>query len=219
MHETTIQNGIAIIQLDDGKANAVGHALIDAVNAGLDQAQSDADAVLIAGRPGLFSAGFDLKEFENGPAATHALVNKGAQLLLRCFSHPQPVVAACPGHAIAAGALLLLAVDNRLGAEGDFRLGLNETAIGMSLPEFGLQLAAARLSKRHHTQAVVQSELFDPQSAVDAGFLDQVCPPESLLEQATTLAEKLAKLPSEAYAKNKRDSRRQYIDAIAASLS
>lgn len=218
MSEFRIEQDVAVVTLDDGKANAVGHAFVDSVNAGLDQALDSASAVVIAGRAGVFSAGFDLKEFEKGPDATRALVDKGAQMLLRVFSHPQPVVAACTGHGVAAGALLLLAADTRIGTLGEYRLGLNETAIGMPLPEFGLQLAAARLSMRHQTAAVIQARLFTPAEAVDAGFLDVAVDEGETLATAMTHAAALAKLPADAYAGNKRASRATYIEKISASL-
>lgn len=216
---TEIKQNVLIATLDDGKANAVGHTLIDQVNAALDESSKSAAAILLVGRPGVFSAGFDLKEFQKGPDATTALVNKGATMLLRLFQHPQPVVMACTGHAVAAGALMLLAADTRLGAEGQFSIGLNETAIGMPLPEFGMQLAAARLSRRHLTSAVVQSRMFDPQAAVDAGYLDQVEPADALVDTALQTAAQLAELPAEAYATNKLGSRAAFIAAIEKSLA
>ena len=105
---------VAVLAMDDGKANAVGHDFIDALNQGLDQALGESSAVLITGRPGVLSAGFDLKEFEKGAEAAATLVNKGAHMLLRIFKHPQPVVIACAGHSVAAGALMLLAADTRM---------------------------------------------------------------------------------------------------------
>ncbi|MEM7097239.1 MAG: crotonase/enoyl-CoA hydratase family protein [Pseudomonadota bacterium] len=210
---------VGVIGLDDGKANAVGHNFVDAMNEGLDRAEAEASGVLITGRPGLFSAGFDLKEFENGPEATSALVNKGAHMLLRLFRHPQPVVVACAGHAVAAGAFTLLACDVRIGAEGDFKIGLNETAIGMSLPVFGIQLASARLSKRWQTQCVVQAQMLSPEEAQNAGFLDQVVAPDALIDTALSTATTLAELPTPAYAFNKRALREPYIKIIEDSLA
>lgn len=218
MHTIEINSGIAVINLDDGKANAVGHDFIAGLNEGLDRALEDAKAVLITGRAGVFSAGFDLKEFDKGRAATNALVNSGANLLLRVFSHPQPVVAACAGHAVAAGALLLLASDARIGADGNFKIGLNETAIGMALPVFGLQLAAARLSKRHQTSATIQGQLFSPGQALDVGYLDDVVDEAELMNAALSCARRLAELPEDAYAANKLGVRDAYIKAIQASL-
>ena len=157
MHEFRIENGVAVLAFDDGKANAVGYDFIEHMEQGLDKAASDATAVVIAGREGLFSGGFDLAELRKGAEAANALVDRGARMLLRLFSHPQPVVAACTGHAVAAGAFILLSCDTRVGADGDFSIGLNETALGMSFPVFAIELTHARLSKRHVTAAFVQS--------------------------------------------------------------
>lgn len=90
MIEYSQQQDVAVLTIDDGKANAVGHAFIDAMNRALDRAEKEAKAVLVTGRAGVFSGGFDLKEFQKGADATMALVNKGAHLLLRVFSHPNP---------------------------------------------------------------------------------------------------------------------------------
>jgi len=218
MMDFQISNNVAIIGMDDGKANAVGHNFIDQMNDALDQAEKAANAALITGRAGVFSGGFDLKEFAKGPEATTELVNKGAAMLLRLFKHPQPVVVACAGHAVAAGAFTLLAADTRIGVSGPFKIGLNETAIGMTLPTFGLQLAAARLSKRLHTKATIQGHLFGPEEALDAGFLDQVVSPEVLIDTAFSVAVELAQLPTEAYAANKLAVRAPYIAVIESSL-
>ncbi len=213
-----IDDGVAIATLDDGKANAVGHALIDGLNEVLDRSEQDDLAVVIVGREGLFSAGFDLKEFEKGPDAAGALVDKGARLFLRLFSHPQAVVAACTGHAIAAGAFLLLAADTRLGVPGDFKIGLNETAIGMTLPVFALELASSRLSRRHLQPAVVQARLFAPEEAVDAGFLDQLSTPAALRGDAIAEARRLGEYQTSAYGGNKRLIRAAALERIRASL-
>ena len=209
---------VALIHLDDGKVNALGHDMIDAINRGLDRAEKEARAAIIMGRQGKFSAGFDLSEFKKGPEATRSLLGKGAQLFFRLFTHPQPLIGACSGHAIAGGAFMLLGCDTRLGAAGDFKIGLNETAIGMTLPVFGIELANARLSKRHLTAAMVQSQMYSPELAVDAGFLDQVVAAEDLKEKSLELAAQLAKLPNDAYVGNKLASREAAIARIKASL-
>lgn len=218
MIDFQVSSRVAIIGIDDGKANAVGHVFIDSLNEALDKATTDAAAVLLTGREGVFSGGFDLKEFAKGADATSALVDKGAKLLLRLFTHPQPLVIGCAGHAVAAGAFMLLAADTRVGVDGPYKIGLNETAIGMTLPTFGLQLAAARLSKRFQTQATIQGQLFDPEMARDAGFLDQVVTPDLLIDTAFSQAAELAALPNEAYAANKLAVREPYIKVIQGSL-
>ncbi len=209
---------VAVLAMDDDKANAVSHAMIDAINGGLDRALQEADAIVLSGRPERFSAGFDLQEIRKGGDAAATLSNRGAELMLRIFTHPQPVVAACTGHALAAGALLLLSCDTRIGIAGDYKLGLNETAIGMGLPVFAMELAQARLSRRHLTAAVVQSQIYAPADAVDAGYLDSVVDAETLMDNALASAAQLGALPGDAYARNKIGLRNQYSDRIRASL-
>ena len=216
--DITIEKEVAVLTFDDGKANAVGHDFIDAMFEGLDKAESDAKAVVIMGKEGLFSAGFDLKEIQKGQKEAEALVNRGAHMLFRLFGFPQPVIAGCTGHAVAMGAFTLLACDTRIGVSGDFKLGLNETAIGMTLPVFGHQLAQNRLSKRHLTAAVIQSQMFSPKEAIDGGFLDSVVEPTDIKSACMAAAEQLMVLPTETYGQMKRDTRQAELAAIEASL-
>lgn len=183
---------VAVITIDDGKANALSHATIDAVTAAFARAESDAKAVVLAGRPGRFSAGFDLSVMQSGPDAVRALVRAGAELTLRVYTFPRPVVIACTGHALAAGAILLMAADVRIGAAGEFKLGLNEVAIGMPVPVFATELARDRLSRRHLNAAVSLATIYDPEGARDAGYLDTVVAPESVLTSASARAAELA---------------------------
>ena len=213
LHET-----IAVIRLDDGKANAVSHALISNLTAGLARAAQEAKAVILTGRPGRFSAGFDLSVLNSGSNAARALVTAGAKMLLQIFTHPQPVIAASTGHSIAAGAFMLLASDTRLGTEGDFKIGLNEVAIGMTLPEFGMMFARERLSKRHFTNAAIQARLYNPTDAVDVGFLDRVCSADTLLDEALAEAHQLAKLDLSAYGRTKERARGALAEQVRVGL-
>ena len=215
----TLNEKIATITLDDGKANAVSHTFMDEINSALDQAENEAGAVVLLGRHGVFSAGFDLKEIQKGADAANALVARGAELFYRLFGFPMPLVAGCTGHAMAAGAFLLLSCDTRIGVRGDFKLGLNETAIGMSLPVFGLELARNRLSKRHLTSAVIQSHLYSPDEAVHAGYLDETVVADDIEGRCLELATGLLALPTHAYANMKRDIRQAPLAAIKASLA
>lgn len=201
---TDLANGIATIALDDGKANAIGPARIDELTAALDAAEKEARVVVIRGRPGRFSAGFDLSVLGQGGAAARALVTAGAELCLRLLEYPLPVVAACSGHALAEGVLLVSSCDYRIGARGAFKVGLNEVAIGMALPHFGREIARARLSKRHLFRAVNHAEIYDPEGALDAGYFDELAEPGQLEVRARTVAEGLAKLDPRAFARTKR---------------
>jgi len=214
----TLINDIALMGFDDGKANVIGHDFMDAMKAGLDKSERESKAVVIAGRPGLFSGGFDLKEIGKGPQAASTIMNKGAEMMHRMFSYPKPLIVACTGHAIAAGAFLLLTADNRIGTKGDFKIGLNETSIGATFPVFGIELARTRLSPRYLTRSFVQSELFSASEAINAGFLDQIVEAEDVIETAVNLARSLGELPASAYTSNKLDARKTAISTIGDSL-
>lgn len=193
------QGDVAVLRLDDGKANAVSHAMIAELRTSLDRAEKESRAVLLVGRPGRFSAGFDLSEMSKGQAAVRDLVTKGAEILLRLLTFPRPVVAACTGHALAAGALMLLSCDLRIGASGSFKLGLNEVAIGMTPPLFMGELARHRLSQRLLVRATTLAEIFTPEGAVEAGYLDQVVSADALEAEALAATQRLSALPDPAF--------------------
>ena len=211
---------IAVVTMDDGKANAFGPNMIAAVNDVLDRAADESKAVLLTGRPGLLSGGFDLKVIRSGdPQAASAMRLAGTKLMMRLYGLPQPLVIAATGHAIALGAFCLLTGDYRVGVDGDFSIGLNETAIGMSLPPFALMLAQERLSKRHLARAAIGATLFAPQEAKDAGFLDEVVAGDDLRATALGAARRLAELDSAAYAAVKDGLRRQPIAGVLNALA
>jgi enoyl-CoA hydratase len=209
---------VAVLRMDDGKANAVSAELIDELDAGLERAEREARAVVIAGRPGRFSAGFDLTVMMSSADSARSLVKLGAEFLMNLYLHPQPVVAACTGHALAAGALMLLASDLRIGAEGQFKIGLNEVAIGMRLPIFAIELARDRLSKRHFIASTALGRVYDPEDAVDVGFLDRIVPPEHCFADAVTAAKKLADLSTGALSETKRITRQPMVEMIIDTL-
>ncbi|MFK7863320.1 MAG: crotonase/enoyl-CoA hydratase family protein [Pseudohongiellaceae bacterium] len=216
--KTEMTNNVLVITLDDGKANVVGHALLDELFPALDRAENEAKAVLLIGRKGIFSAGFDLKELQKGPSESKALVSRGYELLYRLYGFPLPVVAACTGHGIGLGAFILLASDSRIGQEGDSKISLPETAISMQLSPLLNEVATSRISKRHIIRSAVQSENYSPELAVDAGFLDELTSSEELFDRALAVATKLSLLPSEYYAKNKLGIRKDSLELMAENL-
>lgn len=216
-----VEDGIAVITLDDGKANALGAAMTNAVNAALDTAEADdaVGAIVIAGRDGRFSGGFDLSVFQTGDLdAIGAMVDAGGVLVRRLYGGPKPVVAACTGHAVAAGALLLLGCDVRIGPDAPIKVGLNEVAIGLTLPPWAMIIAGDRLSLRHRQRSVVNATLYDGAGAVDVGFLDRAVDPASVMTEAIAEAATLAALDGPAYAKTVRAFRRGTLDAMGADL-
>jgi enoyl-CoA hydratase len=214
-----ISNDIALIRMDDGKANAINFEMLAALNDALDKAEADTKAIVLAGREGRFSGGFDLNAFAQlGGDGVYRLLDAGAELLLRLYGGPLPVVAACGGHAIAMGTFILLACDTRVGAAGAYKIGANEAITGMNLPIFAMELARDRLSPRHLTRAMIQGFIYDPAGAVEAGYLDMAVAPEQVEATALGVAAQLAALPGGSYAWNKGAMRKGTLDRIKASL-
>jgi enoyl-CoA hydratase len=209
---------VAIIRLDDGKANVVSHELIADLRAALERANNEASAVVLTGREGRFSAGFDLTVMGAGPESARKLVKAGGELLMDLYLYPLPLVIACTGHALAAGALLLLTGDRRIGIAGNFKIGLNEVAIGLRLPIYGVELARERLSKRHYTSAVVLARIYEPAGACDAGFLDTAVDPGVLMDTAVAEAAALAALSGPALAQTKLAAREAVVAHVRATL-
>ena len=215
----SITNDIALIRMDDGKANAINFDMIAALNAALDTAEAEAKAIVLAGRVERFSGGFDLNAFASlGADGVYKLLDAGAELLVRLYGNPLPVVAACTGHAIAMGVFILNACDTRVGASGEFKIGANEAVTGMNLPIFALELSRDRLSPRHLTRATVQGFIYDPAGAVEAGYLDMLVELDKVEATAMGIATQLAMLPGASYAWNKNALRKATLDRIRASL-
>lgn len=203
MATTERRDGVLICHLDDGKANALSSAVIEAITAAIDEAEAvdDVHAVVLHGREGKFSAGFDLSVMlGDDVAAIAALVADGGELVRKIYASGVPVVAACTGHALAAGALILLGCDVRIGSDRPCKIGLNEVAIGMTLPDWALTLAGERLSTRHLQRAIPTARITDGAGAVDVGYLDEVVADTDVLDAAVAQAAEFAGLSSKAYA-------------------
>ncbi|MCU1496582.1 MAG: Enoyl-CoA hydratase [Acidimicrobiales bacterium] len=214
-----LDDGIAVVALDDGKANVFSTATLHALEAILDQVEGDgARALVIVGRPGRFSAGFDLAEMTESVEGMRALVARGARWWLRLYGLGIPTVAAGTGHALAGGAITLLSCDVRIGADIPAKIGLNEVAIGMPLPSFAVEFARERLTKPAFTRSTLGAQVYDPAGAVAVGYLDQVVAADDVLETAMAEARRLAELRTGAYARTKANARGAMIEACLASL-
>ncbi|MGO4313748.1 crotonase/enoyl-CoA hydratase family protein [Pseudomonas sp. KB_15] len=209
-----LEDGIATLTLSNGKVNAISPDVIAAFNAALDQAVTDRAVVIITGQPGILSGGYDLKVMTAGPKEAVALVTSGSTLARRLLSHPFPVIVACPGHAVAKGAFLLLSADYRIGVDGAFSIGLNEVQIGMTMHHAGIEIARDRLSKVALQRSVVNGEMFNPQSAVAAGFLDVVVSAEELQGAALAAARQLKKINMTAHKNTKLKVRKALLEAL-----
>lgn len=215
-------DSVLLIEMDDGKANALSTSMIGDITAALAEAEADDSTVaaVLAGREGKFSAGFDLSVIQSGdPSAITNLVADGGQLVRTIYGCGVPVVAACTGHAVAAGALMLLGSDVRVGADGPFKVGLNEVAIGLTLPDWAHTIAFERLSKRHIQRAIANARLTGPQDAVDVGFLDRVVEPSQVIEAAIEEAAAMAALDKGAYRRTMSGFRKPTLDLMDSQVA
>lgn len=213
-----LEDGIATLTLANGKVNAISPDVIAAFNAALDRAEQDRAVVIVTGQPGILSGGYDLKVMTSGPQNAVALVAAGSTLARRMLAHPYPVIVACPGHAVAKGAFILLSADYRIGVEGPFNIGLNEVQIGMTMHHVGIELARDRLRKSAFHRSVINGEMFDPQGALDAGFLDKVVPAEQLQDAARAAALQLKKINMTAHRNTKLKVRKALLETLDAAI-
>jgi enoyl-CoA hydratase len=212
-------DAVSTITLDDGKANALSVQMLEELNSALDRAQADETVVLLTGRPGIFSAGFDLGVFKQGQAAQSSMLTAGAQTAERLLSFPAPIVVACGGHAIAMGVFLLLSADVRIGiAGGQSKICVNEVQIGMTVPRFAIEVCRQRLAPAHFNRAVLTAEPYNPQQSVEAGFLDYLVPAAELLSAAQEKAVAMSKLDRKAHVATKRRLRENTLTALRRAI-
>jgi enoyl-CoA hydratase len=213
-----LDGAVATIALDDGKLNVFSIPMLQALHAALGDAERDGAVVVLRGREGCFSAGFDMNVFGAGPGPILEMLTLGATLAERVLSFPRPVLVACSGHAIAAGTFLALAADVRIGVEGPFQIGLNEVRIGLTVPSFAIELARGRLAPAHFDAAVVGARMYDPAGAVTAGFLDCVVTADELDEASLAAAAALAELNGPAHAETKLRARARTLERLRAAI-
>ena len=211
-----IEDGIARIQIDDGKVNALSASLIGELDAALTHAEQAGAVVVLSGRAGMFSAGFDLGTFRRGYDATMEMLRAGAAMILRLLAFPQPVLTVAAGHVYPAGAFLMLAADSRLGAAGPWRIGLNEVAIGLTVPSFVVELARHRLSPPGFAR-IQSAAMFGPEDALRLGYFDRVVDPAELAAEAEAEARRLRALDLSAFMGTKARINERTIDAIRAA--
>lgn len=214
-----LEGPVATITMDDGKVNAFSIPMLRAVHAAFDQAEGDGAIVVLTGRENYFSAGFDLKVFAGGEVdRVIEMLTLGATLAERILSFAKPVITACSGHTVAAGAFLPLAADMRIGVDGPFRIGLNEVKIGLTVPWFVIELARQRLQPSHFDRAVVSATMYSPSEAVTAGFFDRIVPADDLLAASLDAAATLAELNPTAHAATKLRARADALEAIRSAI-
>jgi enoyl-CoA hydratase len=209
------RNGpVAMVTMDDGKVNALSLDLLTQLDEAFSQAEADRVVVVLSGRAGVFSAGFDLPTLRAGGGPAAAMLRAGFELAERILSFPAPVAISCTGHAVAMGVFLLLSGDYRIGADGPYKITANEVAIGLTMPTAAVEICRQRLSPAHFNRATILAEVFSPQEAVDAGFLDRVVDEAEIDDAVGAAAAQLTQLDRAAHAATKLRARGSALAAI-----
>ena len=211
-----VSDNVALLTLDDGKANALSYGLLSTARAAFADAVDQAGAVVIAGNQKCLSAGFDLNEVMQGPEQRDAIISAGGDWFYEIFTCPKPVVIACTGHAVAGGVVFLLVGDTRFGRAGAHKIGFNEVLIGVPMPKFGISLTQYRLHPPM-AESILLGDMYGPDDALRAGLFDTLVDgdPGAVVDAAVARATELAARPADAYAQTKLAARQHLIDRFA----
>ena len=213
-----LEDSIATITMDDGKVNALSPQMLAELNTALDRAAADRAVVMLTGRPGVFSAGFDLAVLKAGGRPASEMIRAGFELAARVLSFPSPVLIACTGHAMAMGAFLLMSGDYRIGVAGPYKFSVNEVAIGLTVPQAAIEICRQRLTPAHLSRAVLLAEVFSPEDALAAGFVDRLAADGELADLVASTAARLATLDLDAHEVTKLRARQPALAAIRAAI-
>jgi enoyl-CoA hydratase/carnithine racemase len=212
---------VATVRLQRPPVNAIDGPLCEALQAALDALEADAEVrgLILAGRPGLFSAGLDLPALlQLDRPAMADFWRLFVSTFLRLWTTPLCVVAAIEGHAPAGGTVLALAADHRIAASGRFQLGLNEVAVGLTVPGFLCRVVVALLGQRAAERVLTRGLLVAPEEALALGFVDAVALPADVVPQAEAELRARLEVPEQARRQTKRALRRALADAVARGL-
>lgn len=200
--------GVVAMTVDRAPANAMDVTLLDDVLEAIELLASDPPrALVLAGRPGFFSAGADLKAVPSyGPAEQRRMVLSINAMALGVYELPCPVLGAITGHAIAGGLVLALCTDIRI-ASREGRYGLTEVKVGVPYPQAAIGVVAAELAPHAARVLALGNELVGAAECLRLGVFDEVVEPEGVIPRALELAAVLAAFPPEVYARTKRGLR------------
>lgn len=213
-----LQDQVATIRIDDGKRNALSPQVLREIYQALDRAESDGAIVILTGRESVFTAGFDLNVMKRGGANALRMLRAGYALTARVMAYPHPVIAACNGHVLAMGVFLMLSADYVIGSRGNFKIAANEVALGLTIPRVAAAMLQHRLKPAAFQRAVTLSEYFDVESALSAGFFDELVDPVDLEPRAEARAAEFCELDQRAHAASKRRIRAALIRKIRFSI-
>jgi enoyl-CoA hydratase len=210
MIDVKTENGIAVVTLKHGKANALDIEFCEALAKCFGELRTSVvRAIVVTGQGGMFSAGVDLLRANTGGAD---YLRKFLPVLNRSFAeiffHPKPVVAAINGHAIAGGAVLACCADRRILARGSGRMGVTELLVGVPFPALAFEAVRFAVPSRYLAEFMFGGATYDTSAALERGWVDEVVDADALMSRAMAAAQELAQLSPAAFAQTKEQLRR-----------
>lgn len=206
---------ITVLRMVRGKGNALNIELAQALAGGLDEIeQGSARGAVITGQGSVFGAGVDLPALvAGGPSYVREFLPRMERLFERLARFPKPLVAAVNGHAIAGGAIVMLACDQRLLARGEARIGLTEVLVGVVFPAWPLEIARFATPAEHFQTLIMTGRTWQPDDALARGLVDELVEPERLVDRACEVAAEMAAVPAETFRQTKLRVRRPLFEA------
>lgn len=217
MLDVKIENGLAVVTLRHGKANALDIEFCEALGKCFEElTNAPVRAVVVTGQGGMFSAGVDLIRANAGGAD---YLHKFLPVLNRAFDaiffHPKPLVAAINGHAIAGGAVLACCTDRRIMARGGGRIGVTELLVGVPFPALAFEVVRFAVPQRYFPEFMYSGATYEADAALQRGWVDEVVAADALLPRAIAAAQELGRLAPAAFAQTKKQLRQEIRERLA----
>lgn len=219
MIDIRMEEGVAVLTMTHGRANALDVEFCTALAERFDALRTDpAKAVVLTAEGKIFSAGVDLKRLsEGGPAYVREFLPSLDRLYEAVFFHPKPVVAALNGHAVAGGCILAACADRRIMAQGVGRIGVTELLVGVAFPPLAFEAVRSVVPERFLPEVLYSGATYDTDAALERGWIDETTEPEELMEDALAIALELAELSPPAFAMTKAQIRAPARERVQAS--
>lgn len=193
MLELENRGDVTILRMARGKGNAINLEFLAALSEALEAiGSSPARAAVITGQGSAFGAGVDLPELvAGGESYVRQFIPRMTEAFRRLATFPKPLVAAVNGHAIAGGAIIMLACDQRILARGTARIGLTEVQVGVQFPAWALEIARYTTPREHFATLILTGRTWQPEDALSRGLVDELVEPDQLLDRAVAVAHEL----------------------------
>ena len=211
--------GVAVLTMQHGRANALDTEFCEALTARFAELRGDAaEAIVLTGAGGIFSAGVDLKRVSaDGADYVRAFLPALHRLYEEVYFHPKPVVAAINGHAVAAGAILACCADRRIMGHEAGRIGVTELLVGVAFPALAFEILRASVPAEYLAEFAYSGATYMTDDALECGWVDEIAEPDEVIEDAVAVARELASISPAAFAETKSQLRAPVAERYAAT--